>query len=100
MPDGVARAQAMPLAVAIPTTLTASDSFIEDLIWVFLDTPLSREQKPHAAPLEIHLTSRPRMGTAEPVNCQGTASAPKLEAEGAPAEKPDRWGGFSTAALT
>jgi hypothetical protein len=36
----------MPLAVGIPTTVTArTDSFIDDLIPVFLDTPRNRERE-------------------------------------------------------
>jgi hypothetical protein len=88
MPDGIPIAQAMPLAVEIPTTVTArTDSFIDDLIRVFLDTPLNREKEPHAVPLAIHVTSRPHMGADEPVNRREIVSAPKLEAEGGPAEE-------------
>ena len=40
LPDEVPIAQARPMAVCIPTTVTArTDSFIDDLIGVFLDTP-------------------------------------------------------------
>jgi hypothetical protein len=88
LPAGVPIAQAMPMAVEIPTTVTArTDSFIDDLIRVFLDTPLNREREPHAVPLAIHATSRPHMGDAEPVTRRGLLSAPKLAAEGAPAEE-------------
>jgi hypothetical protein len=77
LPPNIPIATANPIAFHIPTTVTActNDSFIDDLIWVFLDTP-------HAVPLAIHVTSRPHMGTAEPVQCQGLLSAPKLKAEG------------------
>jgi hypothetical protein len=82
-------ALAMPMAVEIPTTVTApTDSFIDDLIRVFLDTPTNREREPHTVPLAIHVTSRPHMlGKAEPLKRKGLLSAPKLEAEGTPAEE-------------
>jgi hypothetical protein len=80
-------ARAMPMAVHIPTTVTArTDSFIDDLIRVFLDTPLNRERWPHAVPLAIHVTSRPHAGPAEPVKQRDILSGPKLIAEGGPAE--------------
>jgi hypothetical protein len=40
LPPEIPIAQAMPSAVQIPTTVTArTDSFIHDLVQVFLDTP-------------------------------------------------------------
>lgn len=87
LPDDAPLAQAMPMAVCIPTTVSArSDSFIYDLIRVFLDTPLNREQEPHTVPLAIHVTSRPHAGDAEPVKRREIVSSPKLVAEGGPAE--------------
>jgi hypothetical protein len=87
LPTAIKIAQAMPMAVSVPTTVTArTDSFIDDLIRVFLDTPLNREREPHTVPLAIHVTSRPHLGEAEPVKRRGLVSAPKLIAEGAPAE--------------
>jgi hypothetical protein len=86
-PANVPLAQAMPMAVTIPTTVTArTDSFIDDLIRIFLDTPLNRAREPHAVPLAIHVTSRPHTGNSEPVKGRGLLSAPKLEAEGTPEE--------------
>ncbi len=87
LPDDAPFAPAMPLAVRIPTTVTArSDSFIDDLIRVFLDTPLARAREPHAVPLAMHVTSRPHAGEAEPIKRRELVSQPKLIAEGAPAE--------------
>jgi hypothetical protein len=87
LPDDIPIAQAMPMAVGIPTKVTArSDSFIDDLIRVFLDTPLNRAREPHAVPLAIHVTSRPHAGDAEPVKRRDIVSNPKLVAEGGPAE--------------
>jgi hypothetical protein len=75
------------MALSIPTEVTArSDSFIDDLIRVFLDTPRNREREPHAVPLAIHVTSRPHAGSAEPIKRREIVSNPKLIAEGAPAE--------------
>jgi hypothetical protein len=87
LPKTTPMAKAMPMAVQIPTTVTArTDSFIDDLIRIFLDTPTNRAREPHAVPLAIHVTSRPHMSEAEPVKRRGLLSAPKLEAEGTPAE--------------
>jgi hypothetical protein len=87
LPDDVPIAKAMPMAVHVPTTVTArSDSFIDDLIRVFLDTPRNREREPHAVPLAIHVTSRPHAGDSEPVKRREIVSQPKLIAEGSPAE--------------
>jgi hypothetical protein len=87
LPDDVPLAHAMPMAVHVPTTVTArSDSFIDDLIRVFLDTPWNRARQPHAVPLAIHVTSRPHAGDAEPIKRRELVSQPKLIAEGGPAE--------------
>ena len=87
LPDEVPIARAMPMAVHVPTNVTArSDSFIDDLIRVFLDTPRNRAREPHAVPLAIHVTSRPHAGAAEPVPRRELVSQPKLIAEGGPAE--------------
>ncbi len=75
------------LAVAIPTTVTArTDSFIDDLVRVFLDTTENRETQPHAVPLAIFVANRPHAGDAEPVPRRENLSGPKLVAEGTPAE--------------
>ena len=88
LPDDLPIAKAMPMAVAIPTKVTArSDSFIDDLIRVFLDTPWNRAREPHAVPLAIHVTSRPHSGKDEPVKRREIVSQPKLIAEGGPAEE-------------
>ena len=87
LPDEVPLAKAMPMAVHVPTTVTArSDSFIDDLIRVFLDTPWNRAREPHAVPLAIHVTSRPHAGPDEPIKRRELMSKPKLIAEGGPAE--------------
>jgi hypothetical protein len=55
LPNKIPMAKTMPMAVHILTTVTArTDSFIDDLIQVFLDTPLNRAWEPHAVPLAIH----------------------------------------------
>jgi hypothetical protein len=87
LPDDILFAHAMPMAVQVPTTVTArSDSFIDDLIRVFLDTPSTRAREPHAVPLAIHVTSRPYAGNAKPIKRRELVSQPKLIAEGGPAE--------------
>jgi hypothetical protein len=68
-PADVPFGQARPMAVTIPTTVTArTDCFIDDLIRVFLDSPRARAREPHAVPLAIFITSRPHAGDEnEPV---------------------------------
>ena len=63
-----------------------SDSFLDDLIQVFLDTPWNRAREPHVVPLAIHVTSRPHAGSAEPIKRRELVSKPKLIAKGGPAE--------------
>jgi hypothetical protein len=56
-------ALAGPMAVSIPTTVTArTDCFIDDLICIFLDSPRARAREPHAVPLAIFVTSHPHTG--------------------------------------
>jgi hypothetical protein len=53
LPEDVPTERAMPMAVHVPTTVIARpDSFIDDLIRVFLDDPRNREQEPHAGKSE------------------------------------------------
>jgi hypothetical protein len=88
LPNKIPIALAMPMAVEIPMIVMAqTDSFIDDLIQVFLDTPTNRDQEPHTVPLAMHVTSRPPMGDVKPLKFRGLLSAPKLEAEGTPAEE-------------
>jgi hypothetical protein len=85
--EGVPFAMAQPLSVGIPVTATArTDSFIDDLILTFLDTPENRRKCPHAVPLAIHVTSRPHAGSEEPVKRRPLLSPEKLAAEGLPVE--------------
>jgi hypothetical protein len=82
-------AQARPMALHIPTTATSRvDSFIDDLINVFLDTDSNLARQPHTVPLAMFLTSRPHAGTTEePIARRPILSIPKLLAEGSPAER-------------
>jgi hypothetical protein len=85
--NDVPLAKGRSLAVSIPTTVTGrTDSFIDDLIRVFLDTDDNRATQPHAVPLAIFVSNRPHAGDAEPVPRRENLSGPKLEAEGTPAE--------------
>jgi hypothetical protein len=85
--DDVPFTQGRSLAVTIPTTVTGrTDSFIDDLIRVFLDTETNRETQPHAVPLAIFVANRPHAGDDEPVPRRENLSGPKLVAEGTPAE--------------
>jgi hypothetical protein len=85
--DSAPFALGRPLAVSVPTDVTGrTDSFIDDLIRVFLDTPENREKQPHAVPLAIFVANRPNAGDDEPVPRRENLSAPKLIAEGTPAE--------------
>jgi hypothetical protein len=81
--DDVAFGKGRPMSVGIPVSMTArTDSFIDDLILVFLDTPENRKRCPHAVPLAIHVTSRPHAGDLEPVKRRPLLSPEKLAAEG------------------
>jgi hypothetical protein len=85
--DGVPFAPGRTLAVLIPTTVTGrTDSFIDDLIRIFLDTVANRESQPHAVPLAVFAANRPHAGDNQPVPRRENLSGPKLEAEGTPAE--------------
>jgi hypothetical protein len=82
-------AQARPMALHIPTTATSRvDSFIDDLINVFLDTESNLARQPHTVPLAMFVTSRSPSGTTqEPIARPPILSIPKLLAEGSPAER-------------
>jgi hypothetical protein len=85
--DSIPFAPGRTLAVVIPTTVTGrTDSFIDDLVRVFLDTETNRATQPHAVPLAIFVANRPHAGDEEPIPRRENLSGPKLEAEGTPAE--------------
>jgi hypothetical protein len=85
--DDVPFQEGCRLAVSIPTSVTGkTDSFIDDLIRVFLDTIENCESQPHAVPLAVLVSNRPHTGDDEPVPRRGNISGPKLVAEGTPAE--------------
>jgi hypothetical protein len=88
LPQSKPIAPARPMAVDVPTTVTRwTDSFINDLIWVFLDTPKKRRKELHPVPLAIHATTGgPHMGADELVRWRGLLSNPKLIAKGTQAE--------------
>jgi hypothetical protein len=80
-------ARGRSLAVKIPTSVTArTDSFIDDLIRIFLDTIENRRLQPHAVPIAVHVANRPNAGPDEPIPRRENLSGAKLEAEGTPAE--------------
>jgi hypothetical protein len=81
--DDVPIALGRSLAVGIPTSVTArTDSFIDDLIRVFLDMVENRRLQPHAMPLAVHVSNRPHAGEDEPITRRENLSGSKLEAEG------------------
>jgi hypothetical protein len=85
--DDVPMAKGRSLVVAIPTTVTGrTDSFIDDLIRVFLGTEDNRTTQPHAVPLAMFVCNHPHAGDNGPVPRGDNLSAQKLETEGAPAE--------------
>ena len=85
--ESVPIALGKPMAVQVPVDATGrTDSFIDDLIRVFLDTPEAREREPLIVPLAIHVTCRPHAGEHEPVPRRPLLSEAKLIAEGTPAE--------------
>ena len=76
------------MTILVPPTRGGKvDGFIDDLINVFLDTPENCARQPHVVPLAMHVTSRPHAGDDdEPLPRRPILSAPKLIAEGSPAE--------------
>jgi hypothetical protein len=85
--DDVPMATGRSLAVSIPTTVTGrTDSFIDDLIHVFLDTEDNRATQPHVVPLAVFVSNRPHVGDDEPVPRRENLLAPKLEAKDTPSE--------------
>jgi hypothetical protein len=89
LPASVPIARARRMAVHIPPTKAGGrvDGFIDDLINVFLDTPVNCLRQPNIVPLAMHLTSRPHAGDEEePIPRRPILSIPKLIAEGRPEE--------------
>jgi hypothetical protein len=85
--DGVPIALDRSLAIGIPTSVTArTDSCIDDLIRVFLDTVENRRLQPHVVPLAVHVSNRPNAGGDEPITRRENLSGTKVEAKGTPAE--------------
>jgi hypothetical protein len=81
-------ASALPTAVRIPTTVTSRvDSFINEMMLIFLGTTANLLRLPHVVPLVVHVSNRPHGGTDEPLPRSENLSEPKLEAEGTPAEE-------------
>jgi hypothetical protein len=62
-----------------------ADTFVDDVILVFLDTAENCTRATAAVPLAIHLASRP-MSDTEPIPREPFLSMEKLAAEGMPAE--------------
>jgi hypothetical protein len=76
--DDVPIALGRSLAIGIPTSVTArTDSFIDDLIRIFLDTEENRRLQPHAVPLAVHVANRPNAGPNEPVPQRETSLDPR-----------------------
>jgi hypothetical protein len=68
LPDDIPPARACPTAVRVPTPVKArTDCFIDDLILVFLDTPINRQRQPHSVPLAVYVANIPNAGATEPV---------------------------------
>ena len=88
LPDEVPLGLARTMTILVPPTRGGKvDGFIDDLINVFLDTPENCARQPHVVPLAMHVTSRPHAGDDdEPLPRRPILSAPKLTAEGSPAE--------------
>ena len=77
--------QARPLAVEIPVTLPFRvDTFIDDMICIFVDRPDVVDRAAHAVPLCVHATCRPHADEAEPIPRKPLLHPDKLQAEGTP----------------
>jgi hypothetical protein len=76
-------------ALVVPVTLdSARDCFIDDVIDVYLDTPVNRVREGHLVQMAVHLMSRPHAGDAvEPVPRRPLLGPEKLEAEGRGSER-------------
>ena len=85
--DSVPLGQVKPMAVNIPTTgLGWGDTFIDDIIKVFIDRLKQIQKHGSSAPLAIHTATRPSAEKNEPVFRRQTLSMSKLAAEGTPKE--------------
>ena len=65
LPSNLAVEPGRKMAVSIPIDENRPgrvDDFIDDLINVFVDTPVNCKLQPHVVPLAIHITSRPHAG--------------------------------------
>ena len=76
-------APALPMAVEIPPIEQEKvDGFVDDLFYVFWDTPSNRERLPHAVPPAMHVTSRPHAGDAdEPLLRRNILSRPSWDGQ-------------------
>jgi hypothetical protein len=71
-------------ALSVPVTLdSVRDCFIDDVIDVYLDTPLNRAREGHLVQMAVHLMSRPHAGedAEPPVPRRPLLGPEKLEAE-------------------
>ena len=79
-------APAHELAVAVPPRPHGfHDSYLDDMIQLFLATPANIQRCPSIVPLIVHVMTRP-VAPDEPIRRKEMLEADKLTAEGAPAE--------------
>jgi hypothetical protein len=74
-------------AFAPPLKAGKVDVFIDNLIDTFPDSKENLARKPHAVPLAMCVTSRPRAGDSEPLLRRAMLSMMKLVTEGSPSEQ-------------
>ena len=87
LPEEVPLVAACELAVSVPPRPHGfHDSYLDDMIQVFLATNPHLGRCPSIVPLVVHLMTRP-VAKDEPITRKDMLEADKLEAEGAPAEE-------------
>ena len=87
LPEEVPIVAACELAVSVPPRPHGfHDSYLDDMIQVFLATNPHLGRCPSIVPLVVHLMTRP-VAKDEPITRKDMLEADKLEAEGAPTEE-------------
>jgi hypothetical protein len=86
LPDGIPITPALPMQLQPPLYPHGkADTFVNDVILVFLDTPENFQWAPAAVPLAMHIINRP-MSTNRPIPREPVLAMDKLSREGAPSE--------------
>lgn len=83
LPSDIPFGEARQMAFDIPVTnIGRMDSFIDDLIWVFVNTFKIWTRETQTVPLAVYVINRPHTGEAELIPRHPILSVPKLIVEG------------------